>query len=113
MDQKKQLERELELSEKKFRTIAETANDSIIITNQDSYIIFFNSKAIKTFGYTSEELLGQHLDIIMPIRFFKAHRQGVEKFMNIDAPNIIGHTIEIEGRKKDGTILPIELSLSY
>jgi PAS domain S-box-containing protein len=113
MDYKKQLEKELELSEKKFRTIAETANDSIIITNQDSYIIFFNSKAIETFGYTSEELLGQHLDVIMPIRYFKAHRQGAEHFLHTGIPHIIGHTIEIEGRKKDGTTLPIELSLSY
>jgi PAS domain S-box-containing protein len=113
MSQKKQLRKELDQSEKKFRTVAETATDSIIIADQNSHIIFSNSKVFEVFGYTSEELLGQPLYRIMPYKYHEAHLKGIERFLKTGTPKIIGHIIEIEGQKKDGTIFPIELSLSY
>lgn len=109
----KSLVKKLELSEKKFRTVAETATDAIIITDQNSIVIFCNSKVYETFGYTKEELTGQNLNIIIPPEYRNAHKKGQERFLHTHEKRIMGKTIEIEALKKSGSIIPIELSLSY
>ncbi|MBO9703338.1 MAG: PAS domain S-box protein [Sporocytophaga sp.] len=97
----------------KFKTVVETATDAIIITDQNSIIISSNSKVQEVFGYTNEDLFGQELTILMPPQYREYHRKGVERFLNTGIPKLMGHVLELEAQKKDGTIFPVELSLSY
>ncbi|MDQ3393493.1 MAG: PAS domain S-box protein [Bacteroidota bacterium] len=98
--------------ESRFEAIAQTASDSIIISDENSNIIFANKKANNVFGYDQEELLGKNLTMLMPEKYRKGHFDGMKRYIQTKNPKLIGHTIEIEGIKKDGTIFPIELSLS-
>ena len=109
----KVLQKKLELSEQKFRAITETATDAIIITDESSVIIYCNSKIHETFGYDKDELLGQNLEVIIPLKYREAHRKGVERFLSTGIPKVMGRPIELEGLHKSGHIFPIELSLSY
>ncbi len=95
-----------------FEAISRTATDSIIISDENSQIIFANKKTYEIFGYKEGELTGLNMEILMPPGYREGHKAGLERYINSGVPKIIGHTIEIEGLRKDGSIFPLELSLS-
>jgi PAS domain S-box-containing protein len=112
MDQINQLKNRLEFNEARFEAIAQTASDSIVISDENSIIVFANRKTYEIFGYAEGTLVGSDLGILMPEKYRQGHRAGVQRFISTGNPKLIGHTIEIEGLRKDGTVFPLELSLS-
>ncbi|MGM0805649.1 MAG: EAL domain-containing protein [Bacillota bacterium] len=100
------------LSERKFRSVIESANDSIILSDRTGTIISWNKGAELIFGFTEKEALGKNLQIIIPDKFRKAHKQGMERYLLSGEPKVIGNTVELEGLRKDGSEFPIELSLA-
>src|SRR5262249_33816698 len=73
--------REVSDSEKRFRTLAETASDAIITIDEDSKIIYVNESAQKVFGYAAEEMMGQELTMLMPEYLRHLHRAGLARYM--------------------------------
>src|SRR5438876_8057524 len=64
------------------------------------------------FGYTHAEVLGKPLTLIMPERFRDAHQQGFKRHLESGEARVIGQTVELAGRRKDGSEFPLELSLA-
>lgn len=112
MDELRLFKNRLEFSEARFEAIAQTATDSIIISDENSFIVFANKKTYEIFGYKEGELIGLSLEVLIPEKYRKAHRAGVQRFIHSGIPTLIGHTIEIEGLRKDESVFPLELSLS-
>ncbi len=112
MTERKQIEQTLQASEEKFRSLAETANDAIVSADSQGNIAYFNRAAERIFGYFSKEIVGQPLTVLMPERFRNLHRQGVDRFLRTGDTRVIGKTVELAGRRRDGTEFPLELSLS-
>jgi PAS domain S-box-containing protein len=112
MTERKKIEQALQTSEEKFRNVAETANDAIISANDQGRIIYVNRAAARTFSYSAEEMIGQPLTLLMPARFHSAHLQGFERFLKTGEAHIIGKTVELTGRRKNGTEFPLQFSLS-
>ncbi|MBH0156696.1 EAL domain-containing protein [Fictibacillus sp. 5RED26] len=100
------------LSERKFRSVIESANDSIILSDRTGTIISWNKGAELIFGFNEKEALGKNLQIIIPDKFKVAHQQGMERYLLSGEPKVIGNTVELEGLRKDGSEFPIELSLA-
>lgn len=100
------------LSERKFRSVIESANDSIILSDRTGTIISWNKGAELIFGFNEKEALGKNLQIIIPDKFKVAHQQGMERYLLSGEPKMIGNTVELEGLRKDGSEFPIELSLA-
>jgi len=100
------------LSERKFRSVIESANDSIILSDRTGTIISWNKGAERIFGFTEKDALGKNLQIIIPDKFKVAHQQGMERYLLSGEPKVIGNTVELEGLRKDGSEFPIELSLA-
>ncbi|HSJ39130.1 MAG TPA: EAL domain-containing protein [Planococcus sp. (in: firmicutes)] len=98
-------------SERKFRSVIESANDAIIVTDFDGSIIQWNRGAQTTFGHSKEEILGENLYAILPEHSRKAHQDGWEHYLQTRTPDVIGKTIELAGLRKDGSEFPIEMSL--
>lgn len=112
VNEPEQVKNQSKIFESRFEAIAQTASDSIIISDEHSRIVFANVKANEVFGYNQEDLIGKDLQLLMPKKHREGHLGGMKNFMQSKMPKLIGHTVEIEGLKKDGTIFPIELSLS-
>jgi len=110
--EEKIMERDLRQSEEKFRSIMETANDAIIVANQEGEILSWNAAAGRMFGYTQEEVLGRPLTLLMPERFQEAHTAGIRRYHKEKKSGIIGTNLELVGLKKDGGKFPMELSIS-
>jgi PAS domain S-box-containing protein len=99
-------------AEQKFRSVTESAIDAIISANNKGEIISWNQAATKILGFSEEEAVGQWVEIIIPERFHKAHRNGMDRFSKTGEAHAIGKTVELAARNKSGDEIPIELSLS-
>jgi PAS domain S-box-containing protein len=99
-------------SEEKFRTVAETATDAIVSADDHGTITYINRWGERIFGRPAGEMVGRPLTLLMPERFHEAHRKGLARFLSTGEARVIGKTVELVGRKEDGTEFPLELSLS-
>lgn len=102
----------LKASERKFRLVAETAYDAIVSADASGTIRYFNHAAERMFGYGAGELLDQPLTLLMPERYQDAHRGGLERYLRTGEARVIGKTVTLAGRRKDGSEFPLELSLA-
>lgn len=99
-------------AEQKFRSVTESAIDAIISADHIGNIVSWNNAATRILGYTSEEAVGQRLELIIPERFHEAHNQGMQRVTSGGESRVIGKTVELFARTKSGKEVPIELSLS-
>jgi PAS domain S-box-containing protein len=95
----------------KFEALLESAPDSIVIVGRDGRIVMVNRQVERTFGYEREELLGQPVEVLVPERFSHhvSHREGYIAWPRTRA---MGADLDLFARRKDGTELPVEISLS-
>jgi len=103
---------ELVKSERMFKLLSDSSTDVVIITNGDGNILSWNKAGEKLFGYRKSEIIGKPVSTIVPHRFKEMHEQGIKRVGSGGESNVIGKTVELEGLKKDGSIFPLELSLS-
>jgi adenylate cyclase len=95
-----------------LRSIVESASDAIVTAGSDGRILSWNPAAQRIFGHSSEEAVGQELTLIIPPRFHSDHHAGLAGVVHTGETNIIGQTVEVAGLRRDGTEIPIELSLA-
>ncbi len=93
------------------RAILETVADAIITIDSNSFIRTFNQAAEKIFGYKAAELIGQNVSILLPKPEQKKHEEYVAN-SNLQRSRIINETRDLKGRHKDGTMIPLELTVS-
>ncbi len=109
----KRAEEVLRESEEKFRTISASAQDAIIMLDNEGNISLWNEAAEKMFGYSGQEVLGKALhDFLAPQRYHEASRQGFARFKTTGQGAAVGKTLELAAVRKDGIEFPVELSLS-
>ncbi len=110
--ERKRAEEALQTSEEKFRSVVQTANDAIVTADGHGSITDFNRGAEAIFGYSAREVIGKPLTVLMPDRFKEPHQRGFGRYLETGEAHVIGKTVELAAKRKDGTEFPIELSLS-
>jgi PAS domain S-box-containing protein len=102
----------LENSEKRFRSVMESANDAIVCVDHSGDVILWNTAAEAIFGYAPEEILGKPVTFIMPERFHQAHHNGMQRFLSTGISKTVGNAVEVAALRKNGSEFPVEISLS-
>jgi len=98
----------LEDRTKIFEDVVKTANDAIVIADLNNYIIFVNQAFCEMYGYSAEEVIGKHLDLIL------SSKNANELFGNVVRESEhTGWEGEVYNRKNDGTDFPVHLSTSF
>jgi PAS domain S-box-containing protein len=110
--ERKRAEEAVSESERRYRQLTEAAQDAIVVADQKGNITLFNPASERTFGCSASEVLGQALTCLMPEEFRDGHTRGLKRYVDTRLSRIVGRTLELRGRRKDGTEFPLELSLS-
>ncbi len=107
-------ERTLELreSETKAKAIQESAADGIITINERGIVESVNTAALTMFGYSRDALLGKNADLLMPGPYKRKHDNYFSKYLETGMRSVIGTRREVLGKRKDGSVFPLELSVS-
>ena len=100
------------MSDRLYRTIVHSANDAIFTADANGRILSWNQAAETIFGFSKQDVLHQPLTMIMPESSRQAHSDGVDRFHRTGEKRVIDQTVELVGLHKDGSTIPIELSLS-
>jgi diguanylate cyclase (GGDEF)-like protein/PAS domain S-box-containing protein len=96
-----------------YRLILDNALDSFIAIDDQGLIIEWSLQAEKTFGWTREEVLGTPLThTVIPERYHAAHMAGLKRYLRSREGKILHRTIELYARRKDGTEIPVELTVT-
>jgi PAS domain S-box-containing protein len=103
---------EVSVRSQHYRKLLDTAPDAIVIVGEDGRIQLVNVQTEALFGYTRDELVGRSLEILIPERFRKGHAGHMSRYFAIPSARPMGSGLQLYGRRKDGTELPIEVSLS-
>lgn len=106
--------RTLRESENRFRSVIESANDAIVLTNCQGQICEWNKSAQAIFGYTPDEILGSSLSVLFPSNYYRQLSNDNEKdsLLFSGLQHLGGKTSELNGLKKDGREFPLEISFS-
>jgi PAS domain S-box-containing protein len=112
MGERQQAVSALGVSEERFRTITESANDAIISGDSAGRIVSWNARAEAIFGFTAEEILGAPLTRLIPAGDQADHTAGLPQWSATGAAHLIGTITEFSGVRKDGSEFPLEMSLS-
>jgi PAS domain S-box-containing protein len=99
-------------AERRFRELLEAAPDAILEVDASGRIVLLNAAAEKMFGYSRDDLLGQPLEIFVPEDLRDMHRQHRSNYWAHPQTRPMGIGMQLQARRKDGALLPVEISLS-
>ena len=106
-------ELERQRTETKFHDLFEFSPDAIIMVNQEGLITLANRQAESLFGHSRAEFLGLPVETLMPKARGQGNMELRQQFLSAATPRIMGTgSFELHALKKDGTIFPIDISLS-
>jgi two-component system cell cycle sensor histidine kinase/response regulator CckA len=110
---RKRAEEELQKSENMFKTLLESAAEAIMLIDGQGFIKLINATTLVMFGYTRDEILNNKLEMLLPyfakILFLKDSKNFLNRLQNMSS----GNTLEVIGRRVDGSEFMVEMSLTH
>ncbi|MGZ8193508.1 MAG: PAS domain-containing sensor histidine kinase [Methylobacter sp.] len=96
----------------KLNAIFNAAIEGIITIDRAGVIVSVNAAVETVFGFNQEELIGSSINKIIPVSRSKSHNDQFKSHLQSIMPNVIGKIREVYGRRKDGSSVPLELSVA-
>lgn len=98
-------------SETQKNAILNTAPNGIITIDDCGVIQSFNPSAERLFGYSAHEVIGENVSMLMPEPHRQNHDQYLRDYSRTGGRKVVGFTREVDGRHKNGSLFPVELSV--
>lgn len=108
----KRLILKMQFDKSHMTSLFENATEGLVVTNSNGDIVLVNPSACRMFGYTTEELIGQKIEILIPSQYKKGHVQLRDSFYRDPGNRVMGHGRDLHGERKGGVNFPVEVSLS-
>jgi len=99
-------------AEEKFRLVIDAAPNAMIMVDSAGVISFANAPAATVFGYSLSELIGRHIETLIPERFRDRHVGYRKGFLSQPSSRAMGAGRDLFGRRKDGSEFPVEVGLN-
>ena len=112
MLQARESERLARLNEDRLQTVIDSTVDGLIIIDALGSVEVYNPACQRMFGYSAEEVIGKNIKMLMPEPYHSEHDQYLRNYHETGRKKIIGAGREVKARRIDGTVFPIELSIS-
>ena len=110
--ERRRFEDALRESELRARAVLETTVDGIITIDEYGIVESFNPAAERIFGYPADEVIGRNVCELMPQPYRDEHDEYLRSYRETGRRKIVGIGREVVGRRKDGTIFPLDLAVS-
>jgi len=101
---------ELRNSAMQYRDMVNSAHDAIISADADMNIIVWNRQAEALFGYSEAEMMGQHVNSVIPMRYHAIHHHMADA--EPDGAMMSTMSRRLTGVHRDGSEIPVEINLS-
>ena len=98
-------------SSERLRSIIDSAVDGIIVIDHAGHIESFNPAAERLFGYSQSEVAGRNVNMLMPSPYHDEHDSYLRRYLTTGNAKIIGVGREVTGRRRDGSVFPLHLSV--
>jgi PAS domain S-box-containing protein len=98
--------------ESRLAAILDTAADAIITIDQRGLIQSVNPASERMFGYAAKELIGRNVTVLMPAPYSREHDAYIASYLRTGVGKIIGIGREVTARRKDGSLIPVDLAVS-
>lgn len=103
---------DLRMSAERLAAILHETVDAIITIDRSGRIQSYNDAAERIFGYRRREVIGENVNMLMPSPFREEHDDYIQNYLKTREPRIIGTGREVVGRRKDGSLFPMDLAVS-
>lgn len=103
----------IQLTDFHFEAIFKEAAIGILLTDSKSTILKSNHFVDKLFGYETNELIGQNISVLIPNHLKERHAGHQEKFLKDPVVRPMGVGLDLKAKRKDGSLFPVEISLSH
>jgi two-component system sensor kinase FixL len=108
----KRAERGLRERECRLRAIMDTAPDAVITIDRQGIIKHFNRAAEVMFGFAAVEAVGANVRLLMPAPYCDEHDDYLARYHRTGERHMIGQRRELRGRRKDGAVFPLEVTVT-
>lgn len=101
------------LNERKVHldSISDTVLDAMVVIEADGRIVTFNAAAVRQFGYSAVEVVGQNVSMLMPEPYRSEHDGYIKRYLSTGKKRIIGVDRVVVGRRKNGSTFPMKLAV--
>ncbi|WP_426954304.1 PAS domain S-box protein [Muricoccus radiodurans] len=100
-------------SEALSSAIVASALDAVVVMDEAGLVMEWNPAAERTFGYARHSAIGRPVaELIVPPMMRRRHVDGMRRYMETGIGTVIGHRVEVEATRADGSIFPCELAIT-
>ncbi len=103
---------ELRRSEEQIRAVLDNTTDGVVVIDSSGTVVTFNRAATRIFGYSADEAIGRNVKMLLPPAERARHDGDLERYRRTRVPHILGVRREVTAARRDGTLVPIELTVS-
>lgn len=95
-----------------FHQLFDAAPDAVVVCDRDGRIVLANDMVERMLGYGRDELVGQAVEVLVPKRYRFRHHDHRRAYDDNPGARFMGEGRELYAVRKDGTELPVEISLT-
>lgn len=103
----------MRLQTREFESLLEAMPDGMVGVDQSGVIKFVNCKMESLFGYNSGDLVGVHIETLVPESVRHVHRGHREGYNDAPVQRPMGTDLILSGQRRDGTQFPVDIALSH
>ena len=100
------------LKQRDYTAVFDASPDAMLVVDADGVIRELNRQAVAMFGWSRQELEGSAIERLIPDASRDRHRRHRRRYGESPKPRPMGQGLELEALRKDGTTIPVEISLS-
>lgn len=99
-------------AEDKFRSVVEASPTAMIMIDEAGNVVLANAQVERLFGYQREELMTMKVEVLVPDPLREGHPNLRDGFFSDPRPRTMGAGRELHGKRKDGSLVPVEIGLN-